>query len=167
MSPILAFVVPPAGAVLGHLALPQIRRTGEHGRWAAIWALILRYALSLALAIALVAWGTSGSESADSSTVAGDTEAVSPPAPVAPPSVVTSVAPAPVTPRKLDLSEVPVGTCAHIEKRDVGNDALDLFATSRTPRRHVHRCDAGRSHLGLPFDICCHPAGSFIRGVPE
>jgi hypothetical protein len=130
LAPILAFVVPPAGVVLGHLALPQIRRTGEHGRWAAIWGLILGYALSLALIIALVAWGTSGSESASSSTVAGETQAVSPPVPVAPPSVVTSVAPAPITQRvKLDLSKVPVGTCAHIEKRDVGDDALDLFAT--------------------------------------
>jgi hypothetical protein len=29
LSPILAIPVPPAGVVLGHLALPQIRRTGE------------------------------------------------------------------------------------------------------------------------------------------
>ncbi|MGO9350750.1 MAG: DUF4190 domain-containing protein [Mycobacterium sp.] len=130
LAPILAFVVPPAGVVLGHLALPQIRRTGEHGRWAAICGLVLGYALSLVLVVALVAWSTTDSDSVGASAVGSETEAVSPPAPVVPPSVVTSVAPAPITPRvKLDLSKVPVGTCAHIEKRDVGDDALDLFAT--------------------------------------
>ena len=131
LSPIFAFVVPPAGAVLGHLALAQIRRTGELGRRAAICGMIVGYVLTVALLAALIVWLTAdgpGSAGASPAVTSTTIEAAAPP--VAPPSVVTSVAPAPVTPHvKLDLATVTVGTCAHIEKRDVGDDALDLFAT--------------------------------------
>jgi Domain of unknown function (DUF4190) len=47
LSPVFAVVLPPAGAILGHWALAQIRRTGEAGRTAAIWGLILGYALTV------------------------------------------------------------------------------------------------------------------------
>ena len=43
ISLISAFVVPVAGIVLGHLALSQIRRTGEAGRGLAQGGLIVGY----------------------------------------------------------------------------------------------------------------------------
>jgi hypothetical protein len=56
LSPIFAVVVPPAGVVLGHLALPQIRRTGERGRPAAIAGLVIGYLMCVLLIAALLWW---------------------------------------------------------------------------------------------------------------
>lgn len=127
LAPIFAILVPPAGVALGHLALPQIRRTGERGWLTAVCGLVLGYLLSAALLAALV-WllvaggrGT-GRDQSEPASAGG-----------ASPSVVTSIAPPPVRPRhKIELSQATVGQCAEIEKRDsaddVGrDDALDLF----------------------------------------
>ena len=43
---VLAFVVPLGGVVCGHLALAQIRRTGEPGRELALAGLIVGYVLT-------------------------------------------------------------------------------------------------------------------------
>ena len=40
---VAAFVVPLVGIICGHIALSQIKRTGERGRALAIWALVLGY----------------------------------------------------------------------------------------------------------------------------
>ena len=77
LSPIFAVMVPPAGVVLGHLALPQIRRTGERGRAAAIAGLVLGYLMSVVLIAALVWWlisdsGGGGTRASTSSTASTD-----------------------------------------------------------------------------------------------
>ncbi len=59
LSPVFAVVFPPVGAVLGHLALVQMRRSGEPGRTAAIWGLILGYLLTAALVLGLILWAVS------------------------------------------------------------------------------------------------------------
>lgn len=58
LSVVFAFVFAPAGAVLGHLGLRQIRRTGEAGRDRAIIGLMLSYAVITLSLVALVAWAT-------------------------------------------------------------------------------------------------------------
>jgi Domain of unknown function (DUF4190) len=140
LSPILAVVVPPAGAILGHLALAQIRRSGEAGRTAAIWGLILGYALTVALMAGLIVWAVSSpSRTSESVPMPGATFTASPLPRDLPPVVVTSVAPPPSRPRvKLDLATVTVGTCAEIQKRDVGDDALDLFGVPCEHRQGVY-----------------------------
>jgi MFS family permease len=50
---ILAFVVSIGAVICGHIALSQIKRTGERGRALAIWALVLGY-LGILLGIAYV-----------------------------------------------------------------------------------------------------------------
>ncbi|MEU8180186.1 DUF4190 domain-containing protein [Micromonospora sp. NPDC049044] len=66
LSLIFAFVFPPAGAVLGHLAKRQIRTSGEEGDQLATWGLILGYVFTgltvLACCgwLALVAFGNTG-----------------------------------------------------------------------------------------------------------
>ncbi|MCU1514184.1 MAG: hypothetical protein JWO10_1274 [Microbacteriaceae bacterium] len=40
---IAAFVVPLAGIIIGHIALGQIKRTGEAGHGLALWGTILGY----------------------------------------------------------------------------------------------------------------------------
>src|SRR4029079_689406 len=79
LSPIFAVVVPPAGVVLGHLALPQIRRTGERGRPAAIAGLVIGYLMCVLLIAALIWWltGDSGSNNTTASSTASTNQAPS------------------------------------------------------------------------------------------
>ena len=56
LSVIVAFVFAPAGAVLGHLALSRIKRTGEPGRRRAIIGTTLSYLMTVLAVIALAAW---------------------------------------------------------------------------------------------------------------
>ena len=58
LSLVFAFVFAPAGAILGHLGLAQIRRTGELGRDRAQIGITLSYAFIGLTAVALVAWAT-------------------------------------------------------------------------------------------------------------
>jgi eukaryotic-like serine/threonine-protein kinase len=54
LSVVFAFVFAPAGALLGHLGLNQIRRTGERGRDRALVGLTLSYVFIAAAVVALV-----------------------------------------------------------------------------------------------------------------
>ncbi|MEE2852539.1 MAG: sensor domain-containing protein [Actinomycetota bacterium] len=58
MSVVFAFAFAPAGAVLGHLSLKQIRRSGERGRDRAIVGLMLSYAVITLTVVAVVAWAS-------------------------------------------------------------------------------------------------------------
>jgi len=141
LSPIFGVVVPPAGVVLGHLALPQIRRTGERGRNVAIAGLVIGYLMCLALIAALIWWLSSDSQPGDAS-ASPSPSAV--PYQVPRPSTVTSVAPPTTIPRiKLDLATVPIGTCVEIQLRsDEGNDALDLFKVDCAHKEGVYTVTA-------------------------
>ena len=172
LSPIFAVVVPPAGVALGHLALPQIRRTGERGRAAAIAGLVIGYLMCLALIAALIWWLSSDSHSG------ARTASTSPPASTyqmpttrPQPSTVTSVAPPSIVPRiKLDLATVPIGTCVEIQLRsDEGNDALDLFKVDCAHKEGVYTVSARVSanfqcrsvYIAAPrdhsFALCLNP----------
>lgn len=139
LSPVFAVVAPPVGVILGHRALMQIHRSGERGRTAAIWGVVIGYVLTAALLAGLILWAiTDPSGRSEPAPGAGAVEAERP-LRVPPPVVVTSVAPPPVSPRvKLDLTQVTVGTCAEIQKRDIGADALDLFAVPCKHRQGVY-----------------------------
>ena len=54
ISLIGAFVLPLAGVICGHIALSQIRRTGEGGRGLAIAALVIGYSLTAFALLVLV-----------------------------------------------------------------------------------------------------------------
>jgi eukaryotic-like serine/threonine-protein kinase len=58
LSLLFAFVFAPVGAILGHLGLAQIRRTGELGRDRALLGLSLSYALITLTVVALIGWAT-------------------------------------------------------------------------------------------------------------
>ncbi|MEC4763903.1 sensor domain-containing protein [Mycobacterium sherrisii] len=58
LSVVFAFVFAPVGAILGHLGLAQIRRTGELGRDRALVGLSLSYAFITLTVIALAGWAT-------------------------------------------------------------------------------------------------------------
>jgi Domain of unknown function (DUF4190) len=170
LSPIFAVVVPPAGVVLGHLALPQIRRSGERGRNAAIAGLVIGYLMCLVLIAALIWWLMSDSDSGDAT--ASPSPSTTPyQMPPPRPSTVTSVAPPPTVPRiKLDLATVPIGTCVEIQLRnDEGNDALDLFkvdcahkegvytVTARVPANYECRSVYVAAPPDRSFALCLNP----------
>jgi peptidyl-prolyl cis-trans isomerase B (cyclophilin B) len=143
LSPIFAVVVPPAGVVLGHLALPQIRRTGERGRAAAIAGLVIGYLMCVVLIAALI-WliSDSGSNTTTASTSPTASTYQMPSTTRA--STVTSVAPPTTVPRiKLDLATVPIGACVEIQLRsDEGSDALDLFKVDCEHKEGVYTVTA-------------------------
>jgi hypothetical protein len=60
LSVIFAFVFAPAGAVLGHLGLRQIARTGERGRQRALVGITVSYSIIVIAVIGLVIWTASG-----------------------------------------------------------------------------------------------------------
>jgi len=53
---VLSFVFSIGGIVCGHLALSQIKRTGESGREMALAGLIIGYVLTAAAILAVLAW---------------------------------------------------------------------------------------------------------------
>jgi hypothetical protein len=69
LSLIFAFLFAPAGAVLGHLGLAQIRRTGQRGKDRALIGLTLSYAFILVAVVALVIWLVAGREAEQSPTI--------------------------------------------------------------------------------------------------
>lgn len=89
LSLVFAFVFAPAGAVLGHLGLSQIARTGQRGRDRALIGLVLSYAVIVIIATSLVVWTVSGR------TPRPALPPVTGLAPAAPASTSPSVAPAP------------------------------------------------------------------------
>lgn len=58
LSIVFAFIFAPAGAVLGHLALSEIKKRPQNGRSQAIVGLTLSYVIILVAVVALVVWLT-------------------------------------------------------------------------------------------------------------
>jgi eukaryotic-like serine/threonine-protein kinase len=94
LSVIFAFVFAPAGAVLGHLGLSQIARTGQPGRRRALTGIVLSYSVIVIAVVALVLWQVLGSGDKPAAPTAS-----APAAPVAPsaapPPPTTTTPPAP------------------------------------------------------------------------
>ncbi len=94
LSVVFAFVFAPVGAILGHLALSQIRQTGEKGRDRALVGVTLSYVFITALVVALIV-GASMGDPAPAQTAATTTAApitttttsTTPPPPPPPPTV--------------------------------------------------------------------------------
>lgn len=85
LSLVYAFVFAPAGAVLGHLGLAQIRRTGQQGRQRALAGLTVSYVVIVLSVIGAAAWAALGAAHPNQrATPASATAAAPPPATVAP-----------------------------------------------------------------------------------
>ena len=56
LSVVFAFVFAPAGALLGHLGLDQIRRTGQQGRDRALIGVTLSYVVIIVALVAVIVW---------------------------------------------------------------------------------------------------------------
>ena len=122
LSLLYAFVFPPAGAILGHLALARIRRTGEAGRARAQVGLMLSYAFITVAIIALAGWaslavvGSNRAHRTAAPTTARDT----PPPPTVAPADLTRLLPGVTDVKKLtgDQNLVSEQAWDHIAKGD-------------------------------------------------
>jgi eukaryotic-like serine/threonine-protein kinase len=93
LSLVSAFVFPPAGAVLGHLGLARIRRTGEPGRGLALAGMTLSYAFIALAVVAVVAWTTLAPFRAPPSRTAASPTAAAPPGPTVEPASIATLLP--------------------------------------------------------------------------
>ncbi|BBZ49050.1 sensor domain-containing protein [Mycobacterium heidelbergense] len=94
LSLVFAFVFPPAGAILGHLGLAQIRRTGELGRDRALAGVALSYAFITLTVVALVAWAALATFTSTSGrTAAPATTTTAPAGPTVEPAAMATLLP--------------------------------------------------------------------------
>lgn len=93
LSLVFAFLFAPAGAVLGHLGLAQIRRTGELGRDRALVGVTLSYVFILLAVVALAGWATLGGSTAAHRAAHEATTSAGPPPPTVPPDTITTLLP--------------------------------------------------------------------------
>lgn len=93
LSLVFAFVFAPAGAILGHLGLAQIRRTGELGRDRALAGVVLSYVVITAMVVALVGWATLTASTATRQAAPATTSTTGPPLPTVPPDTVATLLP--------------------------------------------------------------------------
>jgi hypothetical protein len=92
LSLVFAFVFAPAGAILGHIGLAQIRRTGELGRNRALIGVALSYVVITLTVVALIAWATLAG-TPTSQTAAPTTTTAAPPGPTVAPEAVATLSP--------------------------------------------------------------------------
>lgn len=145
LSLVFAFLFAPAGAVLAHLGLRQIRRTGELGRDRALVGMVLSYAFITSTVLAVVAWAVFAALS-PSRTAA--------PAPQTPPETAPAVAPAPTV--------APAAVAALLP----GLDALKKLTDDQNLEAGRTRDRPGRSDAdGLIDRAECW--GSLAPGTPD
>jgi hypothetical protein len=84
LSLVYAFVFAPAGAILGHLGLSQIRRTGQQGRERALLGLTLSYAFIALAVVGLVVWATFAATSSNQTATPTAATTAPPPPTVSP-----------------------------------------------------------------------------------
>ncbi|KZS62966.1 DUF4190 domain-containing protein [Mycobacterium ostraviense] len=115
LSLVFAFFFAPAGAVLGHVALARISRTGERGRDRALIGLTLSYVFILFAVVALVVWLVMGGGKGTAPGVT--TTPTTAPTTAAPStSIVTSIVTAPSTTRPtFAVEDMRVGDCVEIQ----------------------------------------------------
>jgi hypothetical protein len=93
LSLVFAFVFAPVGAILGHLGLAQIRRTGELGRDRALVGLALSYAFITLTVAALLAWATLAATTSNRTAAPATTTTAGPPPPTVAPDDIRTLLP--------------------------------------------------------------------------
>jgi eukaryotic-like serine/threonine-protein kinase len=150
LSLVFAFVFAPVGAVLGHLGLAQIRRTGELGRDRALIGLSVSYAFITLTVVALTGWTTLNTLGA----VSRSTQAAGP-ATTASPTTTTSESPKVPTVAPDDVSKLLPKLDA---LKSITNDQnLEAGATFDRPTRSDKDATIDRPQCW----------GSMIPGAPE
>lgn len=109
LSIIFAVVFAPVGAVLGHVALSQIRQRHQRGRERAVIGVTISYIVIALAVIALVVWVVT-SNGSGSSPVSATTAAS------APPPRTTVITPPPAQRPTINVEDLRVGDCVEVQQ---------------------------------------------------
>ena len=117
LSIVFAFVFAPVGAALGHVALSQIKRSGQRGRERAIVGLTISYVIIVLAVIALVIWllTANASESPSSPGKTTATPTTTPRASPPPPRTTVFTPPPPQRPT-VTVEQLRVGDCVEVQQ---------------------------------------------------
>jgi hypothetical protein len=144
LSVVFAFVFAPVGAILGHLGLSQIRRTGQRGRDRALVGVTLSYVFITVAVVALVVWASLG-DTASTQTAATTT--------AAPTSTTTTTTPPPPPPPTVAPSDLE-GLVPTLDdaKNLTGDHSLTVNKTYRQITRDPADGDIDRPECWAVFD---------------
>jgi Domain of unknown function (DUF4190) len=152
---VFAFVFAPVGAVLGHVALSQIKKRGERGRERAIVGLTLSYVILVLAVIALLIWlitaNGSKSPSAPGSNSATQTTTGAGPAP---PPRTTVITPPPVQRPTVRVEQLRVGDCVEVQQTQPEPNKPDTNVILIFPVRCEVRDGVFRVDQILSTDSC-------------
>ena len=109
LSIIFAVVFAPVGAVLGHLALSQIRQRHQRGRERAVIGVTISYIVIALSVIGLVVWMVTSNGS-------GSSPVSAPPSAAAPPPRTTVITPAPPQRPTVSVEDLRVGDCVEVQQ---------------------------------------------------
>jgi hypothetical protein len=146
LSVVFAFVFAPVGAVLGHLALSEIKLGRQQGRDRALIGLTLSYVFILFAVVALLLWAVTSHTGSSSTIVVPATTASLPPA-APPPSVQTTViTPPPPARRTVNVDELKTGDCVEIQQtqpdpNDTDSQLIKIYPVNCEARDGVFRVD--------------------------
>ena len=144
LSVVFAFVFAPVGAILGHLGLSQIRRTGQRGRDRALVGVTLSYVFITVAVVALIVWASLG-DTASTQTAATTT--------AAPTSTTTTTTPPPPPPPTVAPSDLE-GLVPTLDdaKNLTGDHSLTVNKTYRQITRDPADGDIDRPECWAVFD---------------
>jgi Domain of unknown function (DUF4190) len=146
LSVVFAFVFAPVGAVLGHLALSQIKLGKQQGRDRALVGLTLSYVFILFAVVALLLWAITA-QSGPSSTVAKPATPAAPTQASPMPDVQTTViTPAPPARRTVSVEDLRAGDCVEIQQtqpdpNDADTQLIKIYPVNCEGRDGVFRVD--------------------------
>jgi Domain of unknown function (DUF4190) len=156
LSIVFAFVFAPVGAILGHVALSQIKRSGQWGRERAIVGLTISYVIIVLAVIALVIWlvianDSDSASSPDATTAPPTTQRASPP-----PPRTTVFTPPPARRPTVDVEQLRVDDCVEVQQtqpdptRGPDTNVILIFPVRCEVRDGVFRVDQILSTSACP-----------------
>jgi hypothetical protein len=146
LSVVFAFVFAPVGAVLGHLALSEIKLGRQQGLDRALIGLTLSYVFILFAVVALLLWAVT-SHTGSSSTIVVPATTASLPLAAPPPSVQTTViTPPPPARRTVNVDELKTGDCVEIQQtqpdpNNTDSQLIKIYPVNCEARDGVFRVD--------------------------
>jgi heme/copper-type cytochrome/quinol oxidase subunit 2 len=153
---IFAFVLPPAGVVLGHLALSQIKHRRQRGHDRAVVGLTLSYVFILVAIIALAVWKVTGPQKQTHPPIGSTTAISTTMTPIPTPSVSTTVITPPAQARpKVSVEDLRVGDCVEVQQTrpdpNIREDQdVNIFRVRCERRDEVFRVDS----ISSPTNTC-------------
>jgi hypothetical protein len=162
LSVVFAFVFAPAGAVLGHLALWQIKRWPQPGHRRAVLGVTLSYVFIVAAVLALIVWLLLSQDRGSDSRVT-----TAPSAPSASPSVrSTVITPPPPGRPRVSVADLRVGDCVEIQKNQPdptrpNTDQVYIYRTRCETRDGVFQV----RQVGPNANQC--PSGEYLSNDQE